>query len=568
MKAAFAPIALCLLAACGPTPDAPAPAAPETAATDDGAGARRIEADVRFLADDLLEGRAAGTRGYDLAAHYVASRYRAIGLLPAGDDGSYFQQVPLLEARRVREGAAFTVQRDDGELAFVFQDQFLPGLNYHATSHELTAPLVFVGQAVHAPELGHDDFAGVDVAGKIAVYFSGAPASFGNTQRAFHSSGLQKMGQLASRGAVGAIALGNPVDEAKYPWARGARNWQMPGMRLLDADGRPVDAWPQLKATASLNVDGARRLLAGAPMPADEIFERREKGTLTSFDLPGRATLAGATTHARMSSVNVVGKIAGADPALAGEHIAYSAHLDHIGLGAEVEGDGIYNGALDNALGIAVMLQAATELAADPTPPRRSLLFVAVTAEERGLLGADYFAKFPTVPRGSLVANINMDMPVFLTEVTDVVPIGIEHSTLEADVQAAAQQLGVGLTPDPKPEEVVFVRSDQYAFVRQGIPAVYLDAGIKAKNPDVDALALYEDFLTGHYHQPSDETDLSIHYPSAAVLAQLNAAIGRRVGDAGERPRWKGGDFFGQKFGGGVGSRSGNPRWELVKRSW
>lgn len=543
MKAALAPTALCLLVACGRGPGAPVPVA-----TDMDGGARRIEADVRFLADDLLEGRAAGTRGYDLAAHYVASRYRAIGLEPAGDGGSYFQAVPLIEGRRQREGAAFTVKRDDGDLAFVFQDDFLPGLNFNAPTHAVSAPLVFVGQAVHAPELGRDDFAGVDVRGKVAVYFSGAPATFSNTQRAFHASGREKAVQLATRGAVGAISLGNPADEAKYPWARGARNWRMPGMRLVDASGQPVDSWPELQATASLNVDGARRLLAGAPMPADEIFERREKGTLQSFDLPGEVTLAGATTLTRVDSRNVVGRLPGADPSLAGEHIVYSAHLDHIGLGAEVEGDGVYNGALDNALGVAVMLQAASELAGVAKAPRRSLLFVAVTAEERGLLGAEYFARFPTVPRDALVANINMDMPVFLTEVTDVVPIGIEHSTLEADVQAAAQQLGVGLTPDPKPEEVVFVRSDQYAFVRQGIPAAYLDAGIKAKNPDVDALALYEDFLTGHYHQPSDETDLSIHYPSAAVLARLNAAIGRRVGDAEARPRWKDGDFFGQKF--------------------
>jgi len=548
MTLKYAPLALLLLVACSPAPESP----PGLAAPATGDGARHIEADVAFLADDLLEGRAAGTRGYDLAAHYVANRYRAIGLAPAGDDGSYFQKVPLVEARRVREGAAFTVQRADGNLDFAFQDDFLPGLNYSASSHVVSAPLVFVGQAVHAPELGHDDFEGVELTGKVAVYFSGAPSTFGNTQRAFHSSGLQKMSQLAARGAVGAIGIGNPVDEAKYPWARGARNWQMPGMRLVDAEGNAVDAWPQIRATASLGVDGARRLLAGAPMPVDEIFDRREKGTLESFDLPGQVTLAGATRLERVDSVNVVAKIEGSDPALAGEHIVYSAHLDHIGIGAEVDGDGIYNGAFDNALGIAVMLQAATELQADAGKPRRSLLFVAVTAEERGLLGADYFAKFPTVPRGSLVANINMDMPVFLTDVTDVVPIGVEHSTLEADVQAAAAQLGVGLTPDPKPEEVVFVRSDQYAFVRQGIPAVYLDAGIKARNPDIDALALYEDFLTGHYHQPSDETDLPIHYPSAAMLARLNAEIGRRVGNADGRPAWKEGDFFGRTFGGQV----------------
>ncbi|ODS64321.1 MAG: hypothetical protein ABS41_03255 [Arenimonas sp. SCN 70-307] len=510
-------------------------------------GERRIEADVAFLADDLLEGRAAGTRGYDLAALYVANRFRALGLQPAGDAGSYFQTVPLLEGRRQREGAAFVVRRAGGDITFAFQDDFLPGINFNAGTHAVTAPLVFVGQAVHAPELGHDDFAGVDVAGKIAVYFSGAPSTFPNTQRAFHASGRQKMEALAARGAVGAVSLGNPVDEAKYPWARGARNWQMPGMRLLDEEGAPIDAYPGIRATASLGVHAARQLFEGAPMDADEVFARRESGTLKAFDLPGQATLSGSTALSRLESSNVVGLLPGSDPALAAEHVVFTAHLDHVGVGAEVDGDGIYNGAFDNALGTAVMLEAANELLAGPAP-RRSMLFVSVTAEERGLLGAEYFATRPTVA-GPLVANINMDMPVFLADVTDVVPIGVEHSTLEADVQAAAAGLGIGLTADPKPEEVVFVRSDQYAFVRQGIPAVYLDAGIKARSPDVDALALYEDFLTGHYHQPSDEASLPIHYPSATRLAKLNAAIGRRVGDAEARPKWKDGDFFGRTFG-------------------
>lgn len=554
----IAPLGVCLLMACQPAPPdggasaaADGPAATGAPGGDVGDAARRIEADVRFLADDLLEGRAAGTRGYDLAAAYVAARYRALGLAPAGDDGGYLQAVPLLEARREREGADAELRTPDGRRrAFVFQDEFLPGANFNATEHAIEAPLVFVGQAVHAPELGHDDFAGVDVAGKIAVYFSGAPEAFGNTQRAFHAAGRQKLAALVARGAVGAVQIGHPEDEAKYPWARGARNWAMPGMRLVGPDGLPVDSWPQLQASASFSVAAARVLLAGGPMPADEVFARRESGTLRAFELPGTLRLAGRTRHERRDSHNVVARLPGSDPALAGEHIVYTAHLDHVGLGAEVDGDGIYNGAFDNALGVAVMLEAARELRMAPAAPRRSLLFVALTAEERGLLGAEYFARHPTVARESLVANINMDMPVFLAEVSDVVPIGIEHSTLEADVQAAAAALGIGLTPDPKPEEVVFVRSDQYAFVRQGIPAVYLDAGVKATQPDVDALALYEDFLRGHYHQPSDEADLPIHYAGAAGLARLNAAIGRRVGDAADRPAWKKDDFFGRTFGG------------------
>ena len=386
--------------------------------------------------------------------------------------------------------------------------------------------------------------------GDVVMVRTGRMRWFKDNDKYMHNTpGLTRASAnfLADRGAIGAVQIGNPVDEAKYPWARGARNWAMPGMRLLGPDGQPVDAFPALRATASLGVHAARRLFEDAEMDADEVFARREAGTLEAFDLPGQASLAGRTTLARVTSHNVVGRLSGTDAALASEHIVYTAHLDHVGRGAEVDGDDIYNGAFDNALGTAVMLEAATELVATPAP-KRTLLFVALTAEERGLLGAEHFASNPGVD-GTLVANINMDMPVFLADVTDVVPIGIEHSSLENDVKAAAEVLGIGLTADPKPEEVVFVRSDQYAFVRKGIPAVYLDAGIKARSPDVDALALYEDFLTGHYHQPSDETSLPIHYPSAARLAMLNAAIGRRVGDAQQKPHWKDGDFFGRTFG-------------------
>ena len=541
--------ALALLAGCGgdTAPVVPVPAATAAAS---GAASRRIEADVAFLADDLLEGRATGTRGYDLASLYVANRMRAIGLEPAGDDGGWFQQVPLIEGRRKREGAELRLRRGDLDTVFAFQDEFLPAINFNAASHRLEAEMVFVGQAVHAPELDHDDFAGVDLRGKVAVLFSGAPARFPVTQRAYYASSQKKLAELVARGAIGTLGLGHPVDEAKSPWARGAANWQRPGSRLLDAGGRPLDSFPELQANATLSVAAARKLLEGAPVSADELFARREAGTLTPFVLPGRIVLAGGSTLQRFDSRNVVGRLPGSNPALAGEHIAYTAHLDHLGLGAEVAGDGVYNGALDNAVGVAVMLEAATELAADARRPGRSSLFIAVTAEERGLLGADYFVRFPTVPRKSLVANINMDMPVLLTEVSDVVPIGIQHSSLEADVTAAARELGMVLTPEPMPEEVLFVRSDQFAFVRQGIPAVYLVAGIKAVAPEVDAMALFTDFLRGHYHQPSDDTGRPIHYPSAARLARLNAAIGRRVGDAPERPRWKDGDFFGRTFAG------------------
>lgn len=529
-----------LLAACGREPSVPlAPVEP--------ASADRIAAHVQFLADDLLEGRAAGSRGHDLAAHYVASRFRALGLEPAGDDGGWFQAVPMLIGNRLADGARLAIERHGREHAFAFQEDFLPGVDFDRPQSTVSAPLVFVGQAVHAPEYGHDDFAGVDLAGKIAVYLHGAPEHFDNDPRAFYSSAREKARALVERGAIGAISLDDPEREAKSPWARNARNWIMPAMRLRDAEDRAVDSFPELRVTASLSAAAAEALFAGGPQSAEEVFRRLKAGELVAFDLPGTATLASRSHVQPVRSRNVVARLPGADPTLADEHVVFSAHLDHLGIGAPVDGDRIYNGALDNALGTAIMLEAAELLVREGARPKRSLLFVAVTAEERGLLGAEHFARHPGVA-GALVANVNMDMPVLLFPQDDVVPIGVEHSSLQAHVQAAVAELGMTLTPDPMPEEVVFIRSDQYAFIRQGIPAVYMDGGIRSTDPAIDGAAVVAEFLRKHYHQPGDDLSLPIHWPSAARLARLNAAIGRRIADDPERPRWNAGDFFGERF--------------------
>lgn len=508
----------------------------------------QVEAHVRFLADDLLEGREAGTRGYDIAALYVASQFAQIGLEPGGDAGSWMQKVPLLKAERRREGE-LRVDGGDKAIEFAFQDEFLPGINFDQPAWSVEAPLVLVGQAVVAPEFEHDDLAGIDLGGKIALVLSGAPARFGNDQRAFYSAGREKLRLLAERGAVGVIYLGDPERESKSPWARGAANWARPSMRLRDAEGRPRDTFPQLRGTASLSVEGARRLFAAAGVDAEAIFAAHRDGSLKPIDLPLRARMAGAATLTPLDSRNVVGRLAGSGGELAHEHIVYTAHLDHVGIGAAVEGDAIYNGALDNALGVGILIETARLSAGSPRAARGQV-FVALTAEEKGLLGAEHFADQPGLD-GRLVANINMDMPVMLSPQSDVIPIGIEHSSLKQVVEAAAAEIGVALTPDPFPEEVVFVRSDQFAFVRRGIPAVYLDGGIHAIVPEVDGRAQLDGFLRHHYHQPSDELELSIDYPSAARLATLNARIGQIVGNAAEAPRWNEGNFFGSKFSAG-----------------
>lgn len=550
-------LSLAMLAAC--QRDEPGPARPalqvsappaEEAPQPKTEAEQRIATDVRQLADDRMEGRETGTRGFDLAAEYVAKRFREIGLAPAGENGSYFQAVPLLEGRIAKDGAELRVKRNGREIALRFQEQFLPAANFNAPEHRVEAPAVFVGQGVHAPELGHDDFAGLDLEGRIAVVFGGAPARFDNDRRAFHSSSREKLRALVARGAVGAVFVNTPEDEAGSPWAQDAADWQASSMRLRGSDGKGLWTFPELQGIAYVSAASADLVFADGPRTAAQLFDEARAGTLKGFALPGTLALAGRTTLKPIESRNVVATLPGGDPALAGESTVFTAHLDHVGIGPAVEGDTIRNGALDNALGVAIMLEAAHALKSGPAP-KRATLFVATTAEEKGLLGAEWFATHPVAAAGTMVANINIDMPVLLAPSRDVVPVGVEHSSLKQVLGAAAKEVGVEQSPDPFPEEVVFVRSDQYAFIRTGVPAVYLTGGMVSADGERDPKRALQNFLRRHYHQPSDEATLPIVWSDAARLAALNARIARIVGDAKERPTWNAGDFFGETFGKG-----------------
>jgi len=538
-----AALAAALIAACGSS---------GTASPRSRASAANIESHVRFLADDLIEGREAGTRGYDLAALYAVAQFRLMGLAPGAADGSYLQEVPLLKGTRVMDGARFVYARDGKRTELKTLVDWIPGANYNAELSEVSAPLVFVGQAVHAPELGHDDLAGVELKGKIAVYFSGAPERFGNTERAVSSSRSEKARVLTERGAVGTIAISTPEEDKQFPWERSLRYVPRPGMRLVGPDGQGVDTFPELKASASLTLDWGRKLFEGAPVSFDDAVANLKKGESRSFDLPGSATIAVRTKLERITSHNVVARLPGSDPVLAAEHVVFTAHLDHLGVNqpdpAKPDADRINNGAMDNALGCAILLEVARNMAASAVVPKRSALFVLVTAEEKGLLGADYFAHFPTVPSEGIVANVNMDMPTILTELTDVIPFGVQHSSLQHVLERAAREIGFTLSADPFPEESVFVRSDQYPFVRQGIPAVYLDSGIRAKDAAVDGKKLLSGFLEDTYHSPTDDLGQPIHWPTAAKLADLNLRIGMMIANDPQRPTWNEGDWLGARF--------------------
>lgn len=510
------------------------------------ASAEAIRTHVAFLADDLLEGRATGSRGYDIAARYVATQMALMGLKPAGADGDWLQPVSLLQATRVIPQAEAVVTRGGQQVALAPADEFLPSPGFFGSQAEVEAPMVFVGYGISAPKFGHDDFAGLDLRGKIAVVLGGSPDTLPSSERAHYSR--EKTREIESRGAVGIVTVQTPEDAAKSPWQKSVLLATIPSRRLVDQEGQPVEAYPGIRASVSVSATAAAKLFEGGPKPLEQVWADAEADLPQGFDLPARLRILTRTALTRMASTNVVGMLEGSDPALRHEYVVFSAHLDHLGRGTAVDGDSIYNGALDNASGVAVMLEAARLVAAGPRP-KRSILFLAVTAEENGLLGSKWFAQNPTVPKDAIVANVNMDMPVVLYPAAGFTAFGAEHSTLGEVARRATEAEGLQLVPDQTPDEVLFVRSDQYSFVREGIPALYLDDAKLSSDPAVDPEAVFRAHLRADYHMPSDDMSLPIHWPSLAALARINARIGIAIGDDPQRPSWLPGDFFGETFG-------------------
>lgn len=507
-----------------------------------------LRSHVEFLAADLLEGRATASRGYDIAAAYVASQFRQAGLEPAGDDKSYLQKVPLLEATPVLPGSSAELVRDDDTYTFEYGTHYLPSADFSSASSTLSAPLVFVGFGIDAPELGHNDFENLDVKGRIAVIFSGAPAKFPNEKRAYYSWEERKLTTLVDKGAVGVITVDSSADIKRTPWERRVAMSWIPQMRWLDEAGVPQNAFPALKLRFRFNHDAATQLFETAPTSFASALSTSDEGSPQGFALPGMLTLSATTGLRKTESANVVGVLPGSDAQLKNEYIVITAHLDHLGRGTAVNGDSVYNGAHDNAVGMGILLELARALHASNAKPRRSIVFAAVTAEEKGLLGSDFFANQAQAQEKKLVANLNIDMPLTFAPVFDFVALGAQHSTLGAIAKQAAGAQGYRLSADAMPEQVKFIRSDQFSFIRRGIPALKLDTGYQPRNPSIDLDELRQQFLSTHYHQPSDDLALPMDYPTAADLARINLRIALAVANAAAAPRWASGDFFGEKF--------------------
>ena len=461
---------------------------------------------MRFLASDLLEGRETGTRGYEIAAQYVRAQFESMGL------GTSYQPVDFRSAKLIEEQSAFVL--DDEPL--VLNKDVILRPNFLNAESEVNAPVVFAGFGIVAPELHHDDYAGLDVRGKIVVILSGAPPEFPTDPRAFYSSGQLKEKTAAARGAVGVLTTLTPIDEQRASFEKRAQQRSIPPMLYLD-NGKPADAVDGIRLSATVNQTVGFRLRSGS--------HNVRARTVSQFS--------------QAKSENVIGVLRGT----LDEAVVVSAHLDHLGMHATPSGDSIYNGAYDNASGIACLIEIARAMTAGPKP-KRSIAFVAFTGEEKGDQGSEFFAGHPPLP---VIADINMDMFLMLYPVGDLVALGGEHTTLGDMAKIAAREAGFEMSPDPFPEEVRFIRSDQFSFVEQGVPAIHLKPGNKSLDPAIDGAAVTREWLRRVYHSPADDLSQHFDFDSGARYAEANLRLLQAVANAPEPPHWKTGDFFAPK---------------------
>lgn len=509
-----------------------------------------IETHIRVLADDSLAGRAPGTQGYDGATRYIESVFVSLGLQPAGVDG-FKQPVPLQQSIVDEQASGFSITSAGRTTNFSYADDFYLSPDPLKGRESVTGPVAFVGYGVSAPAFGYDDYGDIDVSGKIVAYLTGAPPSLPSNERAYYSSGAVKRDEAAARGAIGMIGFTYPEDP-RFRWTVSVARSRRGSFAWLDEAGTPQGRGgvSPIRGSVILNHSAAGALFAEAPTPLNEVFAAAAASTPQAFALPVEATIQTASTQRPVSSHNLVARLEGSDPVLREEHVVYVGHADHFGIGDAVGGDSIYNGAHDNASGTAIVMEIARAFTSLPEPPRRSVLFLIATAEEWGLLGSDYFVNHPTVPQSSLVANMSLDMPFLYHPLLDIVPYGAEHSTMSEAVGAAAGHLGIAIGPDPIPEQVLFIRSDHYSFVRQGIPALFIKSGFETGD-DRDGGAINTAFRRERYHTPRDEADQGFDFGAGVSHAQVNFLTGYYVAMQDERPWWNPEDFFGGLFGSG-----------------
>jgi hypothetical protein len=516
---------------------------------------KRWWAHIEYLADDKLEGRNVGTDGFAKAVDYVSGQFDKIGLKPAGTSG-YCQPVKFESRVLVPDQSRLALVRDgQEEVLTIGQDATLSARGDLDGSIE--APMAFIGYGVSIPEAGWDGLAGVDLRGKIAVYVNApAPAKVSDNLRSHFGSAGERWAAVKRAGAIGIATMPNPrppagtnPDAAGGGPAAGAGRAGTGGRGGAAAPQPTISLFdPELKEQAGQVVSmtitrrGAEKFLGGSGHTIEELDQLvTDTKPLPRFQLAGALRAHAAVKRDTLESTNVIGVFEGSDSKLKGEYVVMSAHLDHVGVGRAVNGDSIYNGAMDDASGVASVIEIARLLKESGVKPRRSILFMAQTAEEKGLLGSRYFTAHPTVPFKQIVADVNLDMflPLYPLKVIEVQ--GLTESTLGETVRAAATELGVDVQTDREPEQNRFIRSDQYSFIRSGIPSLAFKFGYELGSPEEK---IRRDWVRERYHQPSDDLTQPVNLEAAATFNRVILGLLQRVANDTARPQWNDTSFF------------------------
>jgi hypothetical protein len=491
---------------------------------------------VKVLAADNMEGRETGSEGLRRASAYIVEQLKKDGLQPAGVNG-FYQPVKLI-SRQIDESASSLalVRNGSKEPLTLGEDAFFSTRVQLAP--EVNAPMVFVGYGLSIPEKSYDDYAGLDLKGKVVVMIAGSPADIPSALASHYQSTAERYKTLREAGVVGIVAIPNPAS-MDIPWGRMTLARTRPSMTLAD---------PELDETRGMSL-----VVVFNPVQAEKLFRdsghsfaelaalAKDRKPLPRFPLTARIEARAKIIRKDVESANVVAKLPGGDPKLKDEYVVLSSHMDHLGIGEPINGDRLYNGAMDNASGCALNLDIANALQRTHAKLSRSVLFVFVTAEEKGLLGSKYFASNPTVPTDSMVADINTDMflPIFPLKILTV--YGLAESNLGDTVQQVAQSDGVEVQPDPEPLRNIFIRSDQYSFIRQGIPSIAMKVGFTSGSPDAE---MAKKWLTERYHAPSDDLNQPVDLIAAGKFEDIVQSLTVRVANDPQRPEWKGDSFF------------------------
>jgi hypothetical protein len=509
---------------------------------------QRWWAHVQFLADDSLEGRNTGSEGHKKAAAYVADHFKQAGLEPAGTSG-YLQPVAFVSRKIVEAESSLALVRNGAAEPVELGPEAAIGMRA-MTAPDVEAPLVFAGYGLTIPEAQHDDFAGLDVRGKIVVIIAGSPAGVPGPLSSHYQSADVRAANLKRVGAIGTVTISNPRT-TDVPWDRSTLARLQAAMSLastFSASGAMTSGTgastsdSDIKISLTVNPARAERWFAGSGHTFAELLAIADAGkVLPRFALQGALRGKVKVETTQLTSDNVAAKLTGSDPALKNEYVVLTAHLDHLGVGGAINGDRIYNGAMDNASGIATLIETATAMAKQARRPKRSVLFVAVTAEEKGLLGSRYFATNPTVSADAIAANINMDMFLPLYPFKILTVFGLDESDLGATARAVASSAGIAVQADPEPARNRFIRSDQYSFIRQGIPALALKVGYEPGSPQAAIAAAW---TKERYHAPSDDLQQPVDLEAAAGFTSLLGKLADAVANQPQRPRWNADSFF------------------------